>query len=61
MSTEGIMRILVDTQRYIPPTQQRRKLSQKAVNCIVEEEMDRKMRFLMRKNREDPFPGQITE
>ena len=54
------MRILVDTQRYIPPTQQRRKISQKAINSIVEEEMDRKMRFLMRKNREDPFPGQIT-
>ncbi|CAD5212053.1 unnamed protein product [Bursaphelenchus okinawaensis] len=60
MEKEGLMKIIRNTQYYIKPCQQRKQLSIDASQAIVREDMNRKMKFLMRKNRVDAYPGQIT-
>ncbi|CAD5216273.1 unnamed protein product [Bursaphelenchus xylophilus] len=60
MDKEGLMKIIRNTQYYIKPCQQRKQLSIEASQAIVREDLNRKMKFLMRKNRVDAYPGQIT-
>lgn len=60
MEKEGLLKIIRQTQYYQKPCMQRNQLSLEATNAILNEDMNRKMKFLMRKNRIDAFPGQIT-
>lgn len=60
MEKEGIMKIIRNTQYYQKPYMQRKQLSIAASQAIVREDMNRKMKFLLRKNRLDAYPGQMT-
>ncbi|KAF8375248.1 mrps-21 [Pristionchus pacificus] len=60
MESEGLLQIVRRTQFYQKPYMQRKQLSIQASTAIFNEDMQGKMRFLMRKNRADPYPGQIT-
>ncbi|VDO91009.1 unnamed protein product [Heligmosomoides polygyrus] len=60
MDAEGLLKIIRRTQFYQKPWMQRQQLSIEASNAIFNEDMNRKMQFLMRKNRPDSHPGQIT-
>jgi small subunit ribosomal protein S21 len=59
MEMEGTMGIIRRTRYYEKPTQQRRRYAFEASKAIYNEDMDRKIRFLLRKNRIDQYPGQI--
>ncbi|KAK7471847.1 hypothetical protein BaRGS_00035506 [Batillaria attramentaria] len=43
-------------ERYEKPFQQRRRVSYERCKRIYNSEMQRKIEFVMRKNRTDPFP-----
>lgn len=43
-------------ERYEKPTQQRRRVSYERCSRIYNSEMQRKIEFVMRKNRPNPFP-----
>ena len=60
MESEGLLKIIRRTQYYQKPFMQRKQASMEASNAIFNEDMNRKMRFLMRKNRIDAYPGQMT-
>ncbi|PIO60159.1 hypothetical protein TELCIR_18348 [Teladorsagia circumcincta] len=60
MDAEGLLKIIRRTQFYQKPWMQRKQLSVEASCAIFNEDMTRKMQFLMRKNRPDAHPGQIT-
>ncbi|XP_018310817.1 28S ribosomal protein S21, mitochondrial [Mycetomoellerius zeteki] len=45
------------TRYYEKPTQVRRRINYEKCKSIYNEDMDRKIAFLLRKNRVDPFPG----
>ncbi|KAK5965092.1 Mitochondrial Ribosomal Protein Small [Trichostrongylus colubriformis] len=60
MDSEGLLKLIRRTQFYHKPTQQRKQLSIEASNAIFNEDMTRKMQFLLRKNRPDAHPGQMT-
>lgn len=57
MSREGLLRIIRRTVRYEKPTQYRRQMAYDRCKAIYNEDMDRKIDMLMKKNRKDPFPG----
>jgi len=59
MEMEGTMGIIRRTRYYEKPTQQRRRYAFEASKAIYNEDMDRKIRFLLRKNRIDQYPGQM--
>lgn len=60
MDSEGLTKIIRRTQYYQKPYMQRKQASMEAAHAIFNEDMSRKMKFLMRKNRIDAYPGQIT-
>uniref|UniRef100_A0A183C6V2 28S ribosomal protein S21, mitochondrial n=1 Tax=Globodera pallida TaxID=36090 RepID=A0A183C6V2_GLOPA len=60
MEREGLMKIIRNTVRYQKPYMQRNQLSMEASNAILEEDRDRKFKFLVRKHRADAYPGQLT-
>lgn len=60
MNNEGLLDILRKTRYYRKPYMQRNELSREISKAIINEDMRRKIQFLMRKNRPDPYPGQIT-
>ncbi|VDK53723.1 unnamed protein product [Cylicostephanus goldi] len=60
LDSEGLLKIIRRTQFYQKPYMQRKQLSIEASTAIFNEDMNRKMHFLMRKNRPDAYPGQIT-
>ncbi|ETN81322.1 hypothetical protein RB195_014866 [Necator americanus] len=60
LDAEGLLKIVRRTQFYQKPYMQRKQLSIEASTAIFNEDMNRKMHFLMRKNRPDAYPGQIT-
>ncbi|CAI4227283.1 unnamed protein product [Auanema sp. JU1783] len=60
MDSEGLLKIIRKTQFYQKPYIQRKSLSMEASAALFNEDMNRKMRFLLRKNRSDAYPGQIT-
>jgi len=45
------------TRYYEKPTQVRRRINYEKCKSIYNEDMNRKIQFLLRKNRMDPFPG----
>ncbi|XP_012235368.1 small ribosomal subunit protein bS21m [Linepithema humile] len=45
------------TRYYEKPTQVRRRVNFEKCKAIYNEDMNRKIQFLLRKNRVDPFPG----
>ncbi|XP_074600485.1 mitochondrial ribosomal protein S21 [Brevipalpus obovatus] len=57
LSQEGMFDIFRRTRRYEKPTAARRRYNYERCSAIYEEDMARKISFLMRKNRADPFPG----
>uniref|UniRef100_A0A915AP25 Mitochondrial ribosomal protein S21 n=3 Tax=Ascarididae TaxID=6250 RepID=A0A915AP25_PARUN len=60
MDMEGMLKIIRQTQYYQKPFMQRKALSVEASKAIFNEDMRRKAQFLMRKNRIDTYPGQMT-
>uniref|UniRef100_A0A7E4W9E7 30S ribosomal protein S21 n=1 Tax=Panagrellus redivivus TaxID=6233 RepID=A0A7E4W9E7_PANRE len=60
MDSEGMLKVIRRTQYYQKPYMQRKQASIEATTAIFNEDLNRKMKFLMRKNRVDAFPGQIT-
>uniref|UniRef100_A0A1I7TDX8 Ribosomal protein S21 n=1 Tax=Caenorhabditis tropicalis TaxID=1561998 RepID=A0A1I7TDX8_9PELO len=60
MNSEGLLKIVRRTQFYQKPYMQRKALSMEASTAIFNEDMNRKMKFLVRKNRPDKHPGQVT-
>uniref|UniRef100_A0A1I7XU94 28S ribosomal protein S21, mitochondrial n=1 Tax=Heterorhabditis bacteriophora TaxID=37862 RepID=A0A1I7XU94_HETBA len=60
LDSEGLLKIIRRTQFYQKPYMQRKQLSIEASTAIFNEDMNRKMHFLLRKNRPDRHPGQIT-
>uniref|UniRef100_A0A914H7P6 Ribosomal protein S21 n=1 Tax=Globodera rostochiensis TaxID=31243 RepID=A0A914H7P6_GLORO len=56
MEREGLMKIIRNTVRYQKPYMQRNQLSMEASNAILEEDRDRKFKFLVRKHRADAYP-----
>ncbi|XP_062552066.1 small ribosomal subunit protein bS21m [Armigeres subalbatus] len=45
------------TRFYEKPFQTRRRVNFERCKAIYNEDMNRKIQFVLRKNREDPFPG----
>lgn len=45
------------TRYYEKPTQVRRRINYERCKAIYDEDMDRRIKFLLRKNRLEPFPG----
>ncbi|XP_015592501.1 28S ribosomal protein S21, mitochondrial [Cephus cinctus] len=45
------------TRYYEKPTQVRRRINYERCKAIYDEDMSRKIKFILRKNRVDPFPG----
>ncbi|PAV83484.1 hypothetical protein WR25_24052 [Diploscapter pachys] len=60
MESEGLLKIIRSTQFYQKPYMQRNLLSIEASRAIFNEDMSRKMKFLVRKNRPNAHPGQLT-
>uniref|UniRef100_A0AC35GBK7 Ribosomal protein S21 n=1 Tax=Panagrolaimus sp. PS1159 TaxID=55785 RepID=A0AC35GBK7_9BILA len=60
MENEGLLKIVRRTQYYQKPWMQRKQTSFEASQAIFNEDMNRKMKFLMRKNRLEAYPGQMT-
>lgn len=60
MEREGLLKIIRKTQYYIKPCQQRNQLAIEASTSIFNEDMNRKMKFLVRKNRMNAYPGQLS-
>lgn len=60
LDREGLLKIIRNTVRFQKPCIQRQNLSLDASRAILREDMNRKIKFLSRKNRVDAYPGQIT-
>lgn len=58
MAREGLMTAIRRTQRFERVCDQRRRVNFQICKDIYNEEMDRKIAFLARKNRADAYPGQ---
>lgn len=61
MEREGLLKIIRDTMRFQKPYIQRQNMSMDASRAIIREDLNRKIKFLARKNRVDAFPGQVRE
>ncbi|KAK1125223.1 hypothetical protein K0M31_005596 [Melipona bicolor] len=57
LSKEGIFEQYRRTRYYEKPTQTRRRINYEKCKAIYCEDMSRKIQFILRKNRENPFPG----
>lgn len=57
LSKEDIFGQFRRTRYYEKPTQVRRRINYERCKSIYNEDMNRKIEFLLRKNRVDPFPG----
>uniref|UniRef100_A0A0K0EV15 28S ribosomal protein S21, mitochondrial (inferred by orthology to a human protein) n=1 Tax=Strongyloides venezuelensis TaxID=75913 RepID=A0A0K0EV15_STRVS len=60
LESEGMLKIIRNSEYYQKPYMQRRKISIEASKAIFNEDMKLKINFLMRKNRVDAYPGQIS-
>lgn len=59
LSKEGILDQYRRTRYYEKPTYVRRRINYEKCKAIYNEDMNRKMEFLLRKNRVDPYPGSL--
>ncbi|XP_043526148.1 28S ribosomal protein S21, mitochondrial [Frieseomelitta varia] len=57
LSKEGVFEQYRRTRYYEKPTQTRRRINYEKCKAIYCEDMTRKIQFILRKNRENPFPG----
>lgn len=57
LSKEGIFEQFRRTRYYEKPTQTRRRINFEICKAIYAEDMNRKIQFILRKNRENPYPG----
>ncbi|CAK9796852.1 28S ribosomal protein S21, mitochondrial [Anthophora quadrimaculata] len=57
LSKEGIFEQYRYTRYYEKPTQTRRRINYERCKAIYSEDMNRKIKFILRKNRMDPYPG----
>ncbi|XP_075230818.1 small ribosomal subunit protein bS21m-like [Lycorma delicatula] len=59
LGQEGIFEQYRRTRYYEKPFQMRRRVNYEKCRAIYDEDMSRKIQFILRKNRVDPFPGCI--
>ncbi|KAF4525456.1 hypothetical protein B566_EDAN004868 [Ephemera danica] len=59
LGREGIFDQYRLTRYYEKPFQTRRRVNHEKCKAVYNEDMDRKIQFVLRKNRIDPFPGYI--
>lgn len=57
LSREGILDQFRRMQFYEKPCQVRRRINYERCKAFYNEDMARKIQFVLRKNRVDPFPG----
>ena len=57
MGREGLLDQYRRTRYYEKPWQVRRRVNYEKVQAIYNEDMNRKIQLVMRKNRLDPYPG----
>ncbi|CAL7936035.1 unnamed protein product [Xylocopa violacea] len=57
LAREGIFEQYRATRYYEKPTKTRRRVNFERCRAYYCEDMDRKIKFILRKNRVDPFPG----
>ncbi|XP_003707822.1 mitochondrial ribosomal protein S21 [Megachile rotundata] len=57
LGQEGIFTQYRRTRYYEKPTQTRRRVNYEKCKAIYNEDMERKIKFILRKNRVDPYPG----
>lgn len=57
MGSEGFLDQYRRTRFYEKPTQMRRRINYEKCKAIYDEDMKRKINFILRKNRPEPFPG----
>ncbi|XP_065165473.1 small ribosomal subunit protein bS21m [Atheta coriaria] len=57
LGKEGILDQFRRTRYYEKPFQFRRRINYERCKAIYNEDMDRKIQFVLRKNRTDPYPG----
>ncbi|CAB3377683.1 Hypothetical predicted protein [Cloeon dipterum] len=57
MGREGFLEQYRLTRYYEKPYQTRRRINYTKCKAIYNEDMDRKIEFLLRKNRVEPYPG----
>ncbi|XP_029038281.1 28S ribosomal protein S21, mitochondrial isoform X2 [Osmia bicornis bicornis] len=57
LSREGIFTQFRRTRYYEKPTATRRRINYEKCKAIYHEDMERKIQFILRKNRVDPYPG----
>ncbi|KAI6190659.1 Mitochondrial Ribosomal Protein, Small [Aphelenchoides bicaudatus] len=61
MEREGLLKIIRDTVRFQKQYVQRHNMAMEASRAIIREDLNRKIKFLSRKNRVDAYPGQMTQ
>ncbi|KAJ8688619.1 hypothetical protein QAD02_024414 [Eretmocerus hayati] len=57
LAKDGILDQFRRTRYYEKPTKVRRRVNYQRCKAIYDEDMDRRIQFMMRKNRTDPYPG----
>jgi small subunit ribosomal protein S21 len=57
MANEGMLQRWKLTRRYERPTIARRRINYERSRAIYNEDMQNRIRFIMRTNRKDPYPG----
>lgn len=57
MANEGMLQRWKLTRRYEKPTWMRNRINYERGRSIYNEDMQNRIRFMMRKNRKDPYPG----
>ena len=57
LGREEILEQYRRTRYYEKPTQVRRRVNYERCKAIYDEDMSRRIEFMLRKNRVDPFPG----
>lgn len=57
MANEGMLHRWKITRRYEKPTKMRRRVNYEKSKAIYDEDMGNRIRFILRKNRMDPYPG----
>ena len=57
MTREGLLKRWRGTRYYETPTRTRQRVNFERCRAIYNEDMQNKVKFIMRKNRKDPYPG----
>ncbi|XP_077286339.1 mitochondrial ribosomal protein S21 [Arctopsyche grandis] len=57
LGSEGILDQYRRTRYYEKPFKTRRRINYEKCKAIYNEDMDRKIQFVLRKNRTDPYPA----